>query len=110
MGTATLVRAGLSQYCPKTNHYQCSDGTYLLVTVKDFCTSRDYLVSVNPAFGTLPISRVNAPSGTDVFLSDASAAVLDADGNPANGMTPLAALPNCSSFAEALAELGWELV
>jgi len=34
---------------------------------------------------------------------------LDADGDPSNGMTPLAQVEHPTGFAEVLAELGYEL-
>jgi len=107
-GTAVLVAEGLSRFCPVTNLYACSDGRHVLVTVK---SPIDVAGSVEDLLGlTIPISRSHAPKGTEVFLSDARGRVLDADGDPANGMTPLAKLDNGTSFEAALAAVGYELV
>jgi hypothetical protein len=55
------------------------------------------------------VSSVNFPTHADVFLSDADANVLDADGDPANGMTPLRRVPDCDDFATALRTVGYVL-
>lgn len=109
MKTATLVGHGLSQFCPTTNHYFCGDGpdgVFLLVTIARY----DVPASIEACTGIrLPVSSVNFPTHADVFLSDADANVLDADGDPANGMTPLLRVPDCNDFAAALAEAGYQL-
>ncbi|MEX7470193.1 hypothetical protein AB4Z39_10820 [Mycobacterium adipatum] len=106
METATLTAANLSQFCPVTNHYQCSDGRWLLVTI----ASMDVPETVSYFLGVrVPIAEVHLPVGADVFLSDENATVLDADGDPANGMTPLATF-NVNTHAAALAALGYEEV
>jgi len=105
--TATLVAENLSQFCPVTNHYQCSDGKYLLVTFARMDT-----VGTLSNFGVrVPIAAVQLPSGVDVFLADADANVLDADGDPSNGMTPVDGSPfEVDSHEGALAALGYELI
>lgn len=105
MESATLVAQNLSQFCPVTNHYQCSDGRYLLVTVVSMNVPETLGI-----FGVkVPIAKAHLPSGVDVFLSDENANVLDADGDPANGMTALATF--CAdTHGEALAMLGYEEV
>jgi len=106
METATLVAANLSQFCPVTNHYQCSDGKYLLVTIP----SMDIPETVSYFFGVrVPIAKVQLPTGVDVFLADEAAGVLDADGDPSNGMTPLASF-EVDTHEAALAALGYELI
>lgn len=109
MTTATLVGQGLSRYCPTTNHYYCGDGPdgiFLLVTIARY----DVPGSIETLTGIkLPINVVQLPTHADVFLSDADANVLDADGDPANGMTPLVRVPDCDDFATALAAAGYEL-
>ncbi len=105
METAVLVGFNLPQFCPVTNHYQCSDGRWLLVTIP----SMDVPETVNYFLGVrMPVAEVQLPSGADVFLSDELANVLDADGDPANGMTPLGTF-NVDNHAAALAALGYEL-
>ncbi|GAS94440.1 Gp21 [Mycolicibacterium canariasense] len=106
METATLVGEQLSQFCPVTNHYECSDGKHLLVTIPRLDAS-----TVQEMLGVrVPIVKMHLPDKADVFLADADAVVLDADGDPANGMTPLVSVPGCESFADALAAAGYELV
>lgn len=106
METATLVAENLSQFCPVTNHYECSDGKWLLVTIAKIDTPAtvSYFLGVK-----VPIAEVQLPSGADVFLSDENATVLDSDGDPANGMTPIGTF-NAETHAEALAALGYEEV
>lgn len=109
MTAATLVGHDLSRYCPTTNHYYCGDGPdgiFLLVTIARY----DVAASIEAVTGfSVPISAVNLPTHADVFLSDADANVLDADGDPANGMTPLVRVPDCNDFAAALAAAGYTL-
>jgi len=96
----------MSRFCPVTNHYRCDDGKYLLVTIAalggadiiDVLTSR-----------RIPVKREHLPTHADVFLADADAVPIDADGNPANGLTPLMRIPGCDSFTDALAAAGYHL-
>ena len=104
--TATLVGEALSQYAPRTDHYACSDGTYLLVHMWAEVPPPD-LVDANGAPVVLLPSH--EPRNTEVFLADENAVVLDADGNPANGMTPLLRCDGPVPAAEALAQLGYAL-
>ncbi len=85
MDTATLVAANLPQFCPDTHHYLLPDGRHVLVTV----ASLDVPATLNALGIRVPIARSHLPRGAQIFLCDESAAILDADGNPANGMTPL---------------------
>jgi len=105
MITATLVAENLSQFCPTTNLYSCADGRHLLVTVPRF----DIPAAIESFGMSLPISVTHIPTHADVFLADANAVVLDADDNPANGLTPLVRVPDCDDFAQALAEAGYQL-
>lgn len=105
MATATLVKANLAQFCPVTNHYLCSDGKYLLVTIP----AMDVPGTLSAFFGVrVPIAKVQLPTEVDVFLSDESANVLDADGDPSNGMTALASF-EVDTHEAALAALGYTL-
>lgn len=102
--TATLVAEALPQYCPTTNLYACSDGRHLLITI----ATLDVAGTLNATLGIIVrISESHLPTGADVFLSDESATVLDADGDPSNGMTPIAHLADCDDFASALESLGY---
>jgi hypothetical protein len=105
METATLMAANMSRFCPITNHYQCSDGKWLLVTIPtmDIPETVSFFLGVK-----VPIAEVQLPVGADVFLSDELGTVLDADGDPSNGMTPYGTF-NVDNHAAALAALGYEL-
>lgn len=109
MPTAQLVKDFVPQFCPITKHYLCEggdyDGQYLLVTV----VSMDVPGSVELFGIAVPISRVQLPTSVDVFLSDAEENVLDADGDPSNGMTPVAAF-EVDTHEDALAALGYEVI
>ncbi len=103
MHSAELIAEFLPQFCPKTNHYRCTDGDttwYLLITV----------VSAE-SFGNLlkiPVNLLHLPKTVDVFLSDENAVVLDADLDPANGLTPLCRIEDCTSHEQALSLMGYE--
>lgn len=107
--SATLIDENLRQFCPTTNHYRCTDGErvwYLLITIP----SLDSVGMINEILGTaLPVAESHLVQHADVFMADENAVVVDADSNPANGMTALAKVPGCQTHADALAELGYEL-
>ncbi|MCC9182557.1 DUF7572 family protein [Mycolicibacterium mageritense] len=103
MATAELIGERLHQFAPTTNHYRCSDGRYLLVTVHDV----DGMATIPGAGIELPINPSHLPTTTDVFLADEYATVLDAEGNPATSMTTLAKIDAVATHAEALEELGY---
>lgn len=104
METATLVAANLPQFCPATHHYLLPDGRHVLVTV----AAIDAPATLS-AFGIrVPIARSQLPKGATIFLCDEAATILDADGNPANGMTPLAHF-DVDNHEEALMALGYTL-
>ena len=42
-------------------------------------------------------------TGTEVFLCDEQGVAIDADGDPANGLTPLLELPHGTTFEQACA-------
>lgn len=105
MITAELVAEMLPNYCPTTNHYKCSDGTYLLVTKPTL----DSVGTLNKTLGmTVPVAASHLPIHVDVFASNANAEVLDSDGDPSNGLTPIARLV-AQSHEAALRELGYTL-
>ncbi|AUV60807.1 minor tail protein [Mycobacterium phage Rem711] len=104
METATLIAEALPQFCPTTNHYRCSDGKYLLITVPTL----DPIGTLAETLGiVVPVAKSHLPTTVDVFLADERATVLDADGDPANGMTPLATFPAGASHEEVLALMGY---
>lgn len=108
--TATLVGEKLRQFCPTTNHYSCTDGDqiwHLLITVP----SLDSVGTINEILGTaLPAAQSQLMQHAEVFLADENAVVIDADADPANGMTALAKVPDCATHNEVLAAMGYELV
>lgn len=116
MNTATIVAQNLSQFCPVTNHYQCSDGRYLLVTyprldVLGTLAGLDGMGEVLRAVGLAdaPIVVAHQPRNTEVFLADEDANVLDADGDLSSGMTPLLVCDGPVPVEDALGQLGYAL-
>lgn len=107
--TATLLAENLRQFCPTTNHYRCTDGTqvwYLLVTVP----SLDSVGLVSEILGTtLPVAKSQLVQHAEVFLADEYGVVIDADNDPANGMTALARVPGCETHADVLTAINHEL-
>lgn len=103
MESAVLL-GEMTHFHPVTNHYRCSDGVWLLVTVMRMDSPPEPVgtLGVRPA-----VIRTEAATKAAVFLSDENAVVLDADGDPANGMTPLASYDDVASHAEVLARLGY---
>lgn len=103
MHTAELISEFLPQFCPKTNHYRCTDGEttwYLLITV----VSAESMSALLNA----PVNAVRLPKTVDVFLADENAVVLDADFDPANGLTPLCRIDDCTSHEQALSLMGYQ--
>ena len=102
---ADLIAAALPQYAPTTNHYRLDDGRHVLVTVP-----ADVLplpAGVIPIVSGIKVTTTE-PGQTEVFLCDADARVLDADGDPSNGMTPLATFPAGTTHEQALEALEGE--
>ena len=97
-----LIAEALPQFAPTTNHYRLEDGRYVLVTVP--------AVDIPVPEGVLPIvsgfkvARVE-PAPTEVFLADEYGTPIDADGDPANGMTPLLRCAPGTTHEQALEEL-----
>lgn len=105
--SVSLVAENLSWFCPTTNHYVCEDGTYLLVTVPRF----DVAAMIEAKTGLrIPISLSHIPTQAYVFLADENAVVLDADGDPANGLTPIVRVEDCETFEAALSAAGFTLM
>lgn len=108
MKSATLLEFGVGRYCPVTNHYSCDDGTYLLITVNQLQIENVAKRLGLAASGPIRKSQVRGQN-TDVFLSNERGDVIDADDNPANGMTPVHVYPPGTSHEEALAAMGYEI-
>lgn len=147
--TAALLRENLSRFCPITNLYECSDGTYLLVTVNHLdavgtllgIAERDGWADELGISGTSIMAAQVHSQPTEVFAADVTRQpvyewrpkagvddpqtvddieqvlvdeiltidIVDADGDPINGMTPVARLDAGTSFMDALASLGYTL-
>ena len=115
MRPATLVAEALPYMPPTTNHYRTDDG-YLLVLVVDVPDLNSILTSMGMQ---VPVSRSHLKPDVSVFLSDERGQVIDYDGDPANGMTPILStdsksfamtiVPDLHTHADALAALGYEL-
>lgn len=104
---AELISEALPQFAPTTNHYRLADGRYVLVTVP--ADEMPVPEGVLPIVSGFKVTRIE-PGPTTVFLADEEARVLDADGDPANGMTPLHTFPVGTTHEQALQALGDELV
>lgn len=94
-----LLAENLPQYLPTTNLYRLDDGQHILVT------KGQGDVPVPPQLGALlggvPIGET-LPMPTEVFLCDENARLIDADGDPTNGMTALLRLAGGTTFDDAV--------
>lgn len=100
--TAELLVENICRFRATTNLYRGSDGRYLLVTVPDpHLEPPDF-----SGFGSFILS--DDPEPVAVFLSTEDGVVIDADGSPSNGMTPIELFyDGVSTHAEALERLGY---
>ena len=105
MLTATMIQAALPQFAPTTNLYQCEDDTHLLVTVD---TAGDDIGNSVPIVSLIPVKE-SVPADTVVFLADERGQVVDGDGDPTNGLTPVLRCPGGTSHEDALRQLGYEV-
>lgn len=99
MTTYELVAERVSHLAPCTNLYRLDDGTYVLVTVPDD------VLPVPAGLALLSAVKVDQvlPGRTELFLSDEFGTLIDGDGDPSNGMTPLAVFPAGTTHVDALA-------
>lgn len=98
MTSAELLDSDCSWMPPTTWHVRGADGIYLLVTVLDLARGLPGVVA----------DILNLPTGVLVFLADSSGRAVDADGDPANGMTPLYSLDD-GTHIDGLAAAGYTL-
>lgn len=114
--TVELVHAEMSWHPPVSNLYRCADGSHLMVLV---VSVPDYQALVN-AVSAVPISVSHIAPEVSIFYADKHGALLDADGDPLNGLTPYASTdPECdvvvrldpavATHADALEALGYTL-
>ncbi|UQE73828.1 hypothetical protein MYK68_15840 [Gordonia sp. PP30] len=101
-----LIAESLPQFAPATNLYRLGDGRYVLVTVP--ADAMPVPEGVLPIVSGFKVARVE-PAPTEVFLADEYGTPIDADGDPANGMTPLLRCAPGTTHEEALAQLGAEV-
>ena len=98
MKTAELLDSDCCWMPPTTWWCHGSDGRYLLVTD----------LELHRTTPDVPSSRLRLPTGVLVFLADDRGQVVDADGDPTNGLTPLARLDE-GDHEDGLRALGYEL-
>lgn len=102
--------ANLPWHPPTTNLYRLADGSHLAVLVVD----------AGATIMGVPMSLSHIHSEVSVFYADQNGVLLDADGDPLNGLTPYASTdPECdvvvrldpavATHADALAALGYTL-
>ena len=96
---AELLARALPQYAPTTNLYRLDDGRHILVT------RAAEVLPVPPGLaailGAVKVDKTD-PAPVEVFLCDADARLIDADGDPTNGMTALLQLDPGTTFDEAV--------
>lgn len=94
-----LLAQALPQYAPTTNHYRLDDGRHVLVTrAAEALPVPPGLAAI---LGAVRVDKTD-PAPVEVFLCDADARLIDADGDPANGMTALLRLDPDTTFDEAV--------
>ena len=111
------IQENLTHHCPVSHLYEVDGGeSYLLVTVKDPHVLRELFAQFQ---GTTQLSHIE--NNVDVFLTDEfGSTIFDADGNPENGLNPIAStdpqsialqlLPSSvQTHEDALAALGYTL-
>lgn len=113
MRTVELIESDVSWMCPVTHLYKTQAG-HLLVCVRD----RAMIVELAQDLG-VPIFPSHVPLGVDAFLADERGQVVDYDGNPANGLTPILSTdsrsfamtidPDLRTHEDALEALGYTL-
>ena len=97
-----LIAESLPQFAPTTNLYRLDDGRHVLVTVP--ADDQPLPAGVLPIVSGFKVAKTE-PGPTEVFLADEHGVPIDADGDPANGMTPLLRLPPGTTHEQALEEL-----
>lgn len=105
-----LISENLAQFAPITNFYRLEDGRHVLITVPHEAGLDRAMEQVEAAIplGMLPALKVasSVRMPTEIFLADADAVPIDADGDPTNGLTPLLRCEPGTTHAQALAALG----
>lgn len=99
---AELIEVALPQFAPTTNLYRLDDGRYVLVTIP--VDDMPVPEGVLPIVSGIKVAKTE-PGPTDVFLADEHGTPIDADGDPTNGLTPLATYPPGTTHDDALRRL-----
>lgn len=97
-----LIAEALPQFAPTTNLYRLDDGRHVLVTVP--VDDMPVPEGVLPIVSGFKVAKTE-PGPTEVFLADEHGVPIDADGDPANGMTPLLRCAPGTAHEQALEEL-----
>ena len=90
----------IQHFAPRSELHQLDDGRHVIVTVPDgILPVPSGLVQIT----TELMEHVEAvESPTEVFLADENGRVIDADGDPCNGLTALAQYPTGTTHTQAL--------
>lgn len=96
---ATSISRDLPQFAPATHLYRLADGRHVIVTVPD--DDMPLHEAVVPILSAFTVTET-VPGPTEVFLCDEDAHLIDADGDPTNGMTALATYPTGTTHQQAL--------
>lgn len=116
MANLQIVEENLPSYFPISNLYKViGEDTYFIVTVKNPIDLLDMFINVGTA-----TQLKHVDPGVEVFLANERGMVVDADGNPENGLTAIASTdPNTfalghfpatiTTHEEALNYLGYEI-
>lgn len=97
----TLIAAALPHMAATTNLYRLNNGAHVLITVP--ADVQPVPAGLAPILGSIRVGRTE-PGPTLVFLADADAQPIDADGDPTNGLTPVLTLPAGTTHEQAVAE------
>lgn len=97
-----LLAESLPQFAPTTNLYRLDDGRHVLVTAPD--EVQPVPAALAPILVGVKVDHTE-PGPTTVILCDENATPIDADGDPTNGLTPLATYPPGTTHDDALRRL-----
>lgn len=89
-----LIAENLAQFAPRNRLYQVGEQYVLVVKAGSDIILPDVVMGMRIE------KTMEVP--VDVFLCDENAVLIDADGDPANGMTPLLTLDHSASFDDAV--------
>lgn len=99
MTTKQLIAEDLPQFAPGNRHYQIGRSHVLIVKAGG---ELPIPVDLTSLLGGVTVEAIS-PIPVDIFLCDETAQLIDADGDPTNGMTALLSLPPTTTYKQALA-------